>query len=645
MKNKLSELRFDQVVILFFVLLVTGISLVPFFKIGFTTADDLEYYLTFLKGGYMQDARFYASYSGRFYFLITKPLYSLIYATGSFALLKVLQYACLLLSYVSFTWLIHKLFHSKKLSVALFVLLVCCTPVTPNLHVPFIAYPCFFSFSFALFCLALSAFMKYTETDRYVFVIGSALLCFIAALFYETFLIFIFLFGIAILIRNICKSGFKGALTTKPLYKEVLPVLSVSILYASLYFIYRYFAISEYDGSSFAHPLNWTNFFLILKRCTFAVAPLHQFRHCFEVMSENSQVAIGHFQSFRFALTHASLTAYVNGAMVAFVFAYLLAKSRNRMSWKTVVITVLAALTFAFSSHLLIAVSMKYNLEWGSWIAGYVTSFYSYFGVILALLLIGYALHKLSYNIKYARLAVSVALTLTVFGVVVIDTFTNENLAHDWERSQQRFRIVDEMIADNAFAQIQESDILYCPSMYYSGFWGYELFGEERNRWSEYVYLKSGKRISECGNEQDLKELLKQDTLRQVYFLDLKESKTHNDMLVTMAPIKCSSWNPGSENPISEALCDSAKLYFYSPAKQFVVMLNKQHGDSVPALLGGKDTLMLCGNWCRIPIKYTYWQRKSPVSVVRVKCSDMRVREFYVTDMSERFPERYEIGR
>lgn len=645
MKNKLSALRFDKVVIVFLVLLVTVISLAPFFKIGFTTADDLEYYLTFLKGSYIQDAQFYASYSGRFYFLITKPLYSLIYATGSFALLKVLQYACLLLSYASFTWLIQKLFHSKKLSVALFVLLVCCTPVTPNLHVPFIAYPCFFSFSFALFCLALVSFVKYTETNRYVYVIGSALLCFIAALFYETFLIFIFFFGIAILIRNIYKSGFKVAFTAKPLYKEALPVVAVAILYVSLYFIYRHFSVSEYDGSSFAHPLNWKNFFLILKRCTFAVAPLHQFRHGFEVMSVNSQAAIGHFQSIRFALTHASLAAYVNGAMVAFVFAYLLEKSNDRMSWRAIGITLFAALTFAFSAHLLIAVSMKYNLEWGSWMAGYVTSFYSYFGVILALLLIGYALHRLSYNIKYLRRTIGVVLTMAVFGVVVIDTFTNEHIAHDWERSQQRFRIVDEMIDNNAFAQMKDSDILYCPSLYYSGFWGYELFGEERNRWSEYVFLKSGKRISECANEQNLKELLAQDTLRLVYYLDLKESKTHNDMLVTMAPIKCSSWNLMSDNSVSEALCDSAVLFFYSPAKQFVVMLNRQNIDTVPALLGGKDTVILCGNWNRIPVKYAYWQRKSPVSVVRVKCSDMRVTEFYVTDLSERFPESYEIGR
>lgn len=643
MKNRLSELRFDQIVVAFLALLVTGISLAPFFKVGFTTADDLEYYLTFLKGGYFQDAQFYASYSGRFYFLITKPLYSLIYATGSFALLKVLQYGCLLLSYGVFTWLIQTLFHSKKLSAALFVLLVCCTPVTPNLHVPFIAYPCFFSFSFALFCLALVAFVKYTETNRYALVVCSALLCFVSALFYETFLIFIFLFGVAILVRNIYKSGLKCAFTTKPMYREALPVAAAALLYVALYFTYRHFAVCEYDGSSFAHPLNWKNFFLILKRCTFAVAPLHQFRHCFEVLSVNSQVPIGHFQTFRFALTHASLAAYVNGALVAFVLACLLAKSKAALTWKSIGVAFVAALTFAFSSHLLIAVSMKYNLDWGSWMSGYVTSFYAYFGVVLALLLVGYALYKLAYNIIYLRLAVGVLLTLALFGVVVIDTSTNEHLAHDWERSQQRFRIMDEMIDQKAFSQMQEKDILYCPSLYYSGFWGYELFGEERNRWSEYIYLKSGKRLAECSNVQNLKDVLMQDSARRVFFLDMKESKTHNDMLVTLAPIKGSSWNLVADNPVAEALCDSAALFFYSPAKQFVVMLNRNDGDTVAALLNANDTVMLSGHWNRIPVKYSYWKRKSPVSVVNIKCPDMHAADFYVTDLFERFPEKIEL--
>lgn len=643
MKDRFSKLQFEQVVLAFLILLVTVISLTPFFKIGFTISDDLENYLTFLEGDYYNDAWIYANYSGRFYFLITKPLYSLVYAIGDFVWVKVLQYGCLLFSYFSFTYLIQKLFHSNKLSVALFVLLVCCTPATPCLHIPFIAYPCFFTFSFALFCWALILFVKYTETNRYVLVIYSALLCFVSALFYENYLIFILLFGLAILIRNLYKSGMRTALSTKPLYRELMPIAIAAIVYVVLYVLFRQFVDNQYDGSTFAHPLNWKNFFGILRRCTFAVAPLHQFKHGFEVMSTNSQSVIGHFHNYGFMLTHASLAAYVNALIVSFLGAFLLKKFNNEVSWRALCVATISAMVFAYSAHLLIAVSSKYNLEWGGWLSGYVTSYYSYFGVILALLLVGYALYKLAFRIQYVRIAVGTALVLTLFGVVLIDTSTNEHISHEWARSQQRFTIVDEMIADNALSQMGENDILYCPSMYYSGLWGNCLFGAETNRWSDYFMLKTGKHISECKDVQQLRAMLNQDSTRHVVLLDLKEGATHNDMLVTMAHVKPSSWDFSLDNPLPNTLCDSATLYFYSPSKRYLLMLNRQDADSVPALLGGKDTVWLAGKWNRIPITYDYWQNKRRVSVVRIQSQDMKVSDFYISDLSERFTERQEI--
>lgn len=648
MKNRISGLKFEQVALAFAILLVTVISLAPFFKIGFTIADDLENYMTCLKGNYYQDAWIYANYSGRFYFLITKPLYSVVYATGSFALLKILQYGCLLFSYFSFTYFIQKLFHSRKLSIALFVLLVCCTTASPCRYIlqfPPIVYPGFFTFSFALFCWALVLYVKYIETDHYPLVIWSAVLCFVSLLFYETFLIFIFLFCLGILIRNLHKSGLRKTLTTKPLYKELLPIASAAILYVIIYLLFIHFVNNEYGGNTFAHPLNWSNFWRIINRFTFAAAPLHQFRNGFELMSINSQSVVGHFQNYRFVLTHASLAAYINALLVSFLCACLLVKFNNKLSWKALFVTMVSALVFAFSAHLLIAVSSKYNLEFGSWIGGYVTSYYSYFGVILVLILIGYALYKLVFRIKYVRAVVGAALVLALFGMVVIDTYANEHLSHEWARSQQRFTILDEMIADHAFSQMPETDILYCPSLYNSGLLGDCLFGENLNRLNEYIYLKSGKHFQECTDVQILKDLLAQDSSRRVVLLDMKEGLTHNDMLVTMASVKPSSWDLSLENPLADALCDSATLYFHSASKRYLLMLNRLDTDSAQALLGGHDTVWLAGQWNRIPIACAYWQHKRPVSVVRIQSPDMKASDFYISDLSERFSERHELAQ
>lgn len=645
MMNKKPELNFEQVTIAFLVLLVTIISLFPFYKIGFTTADDLEYYMTFLSGDYFRNAQLYAQTQSRFYFLITKPLYSLIYASDSFIWIKVIQNACLLFAYFSFTCFIQKLFHSKTLSLALFVLLVCCTPVTSNQHIPFVSYPGFFSFSFALFCWALVLFLKYTETNRYVFAICSAILCFIAALFYENYLLFIFLFGLGILIRNLYTQGIRKTFTDKNFYREILPVASAAVLYVTIYFFYRHFADNQYDGNTIAHPINWENFKNIIYKCTICVAPLQQYRYGFDVMSANSQSLFGHNHDYTFILAHASLIAYINGLAVCFLATITLKKFKNKISWKAIAVVIPAALLFAFSAHLLIAVTSKYNLEWGSWIFGYVTSFFSYFGIILALLFVGYTLYKLVFHIKYARIAVGSALVLVLFGTVVIDTFTNEHFAHEWSRSHQRFDILDEMIEDKAFSQMRETDVLFCPSMYTSGLWGHGLFGNERTRLSKFIFLKSGNNITECSDLQSLKDLLSQDSTRQVVLLDLKEGTTHNDMLVTMAYIKPESWNFALNNPTSEVLCDSATLYFHSPCKRYLLMVNRQETDSTPALLGGRDTVWLSGQWNRIPVSAAYRQHKRTSSVVHIQSRNMKASDFYISDLSERYDERYLLGQ
>ena len=91
------------------------ITLIPFFRVGFTTGDDLEYYLTWLIGDLFTNANIYAHGAGRFYFLITKPIYSLPYIGDNFFLTKVIQYASLLLSFVLFALLVSKIFKSNKL--------------------------------------------------------------------------------------------------------------------------------------------------------------------------------------------------------------------------------------------------------------------------------------------------------------------------------------------------------------------------------------------------------------------------------------------------------------------------------------------------------------------------------------------------
>ncbi|MCQ2284476.1 MAG: hypothetical protein MJZ57_06200 [Bacteroidales bacterium] len=632
MKNK--YFTFDKLVIEFLLLIVTIISLLPFFKIGFTTADDLEYYLTFLNGNYWEDAQIYAKYSGRFYFLITKPLYSLVYAANCFALLKFIQNALLLSSYIAFAHMIRKIFNAENLGIATYALLVCFTPVTSSLHIPFIAYPGFFTLSFALLCLAVIFFLKYIETDKYAYVIVSAVLCFIVALFYETYLIFLLLFCLFLLIRNWRKYSIKNLFKTKDFYKEMLPFVCVVALYVGIYFIFRAFVDNQYDGSSFAHPLNWENFRGIIHRCTLYVSPLQQYKLEHEAIQLNSPALVGHLLNYRFAFLHASPLAYIHALIVCFVLTCLLAQSKKNLSWKVLIVTAVSALVFAWSSHFLIAVSAKYNIEWGAWIVGYVTSYYAYFGVIVLMLVMGLAVYKLGSFWSPLRYVVMTLLMFSMAFMVVITDYTNDCLAHEWQRSEERFFLYDDMVQKQAFNGITEQDVFYCPSLYESGLWGNSISGDDRNAWSLYMNLRYGLKIQECNSLASLADILLNHPQTRVFVLDKKESVKYNDMLLTMAQVDPESIDWEDETaPFRHALCDSATLYYYAPVKRFTLMMNTLE-DSTRAILSNKDTVPIKDHWNRIPVSYNYWNHsKSPVSVVQVKCPKMRIEDFYVTDL------------
>ena len=72
-------------------LAVTAVlTLIPFFSVGFTTADDFQYYNTAQTSWqiWMADAKIYAESTGRFYFLVTKVFYYVPYLIDSFGYTK-----------------------------------------------------------------------------------------------------------------------------------------------------------------------------------------------------------------------------------------------------------------------------------------------------------------------------------------------------------------------------------------------------------------------------------------------------------------------------------------------------------------------------------------------------------------------------
>lgn len=254
---------------------------------------------------------------------------------------KVIQIGTLLMSYLLFAYLLFRMFKSKEISALAFVFLTVFTAVTENNHIPFMAYPFFFSFSFMIVICAVLLFIRYTETNKYTYVIFSAALFFVASLFYELYMLFVFFFGIYLIIRNILKSGWLLFWRNKTFYRETLPYILIGIVYTCIYYGYRYWLLSNninsefYGGATASSSLKVSNLFIVLSHSTKINIPMQGYLYHVNDVSINAPFPT----DFPRILAHLPVVSYVT-ALIATMLVLLLIQRLNaqKFSWKKIAV-------------------------------------------------------------------------------------------------------------------------------------------------------------------------------------------------------------------------------------------------------------------------------------------------------------------
>ncbi|MDY0196901.1 MAG: hypothetical protein RBR68_03715 [Tenuifilaceae bacterium] len=582
------------------------ISLAPFFKIGFTTADDLENYMSLIKRQLFNEAWIYAKGAGRFYFIFTKPLYSLPYIGESFIVTKIIQSFSLVLSYSLFSLLINKLFKSKELALALFLLLIMATPASANYYLPFIAYPFYFSFSFSILICSFLLFIRYTETQKYKYVIYSAVVLFIAILFYETYLVFLVFLCFYIFFRNFPSlENLKSLFKNKKFYKELIPIVSVAVLYVALYFGFRQIFLGEtdlYHGSSFAKNFSFTNYFKLIGKLTHAILPINLFNRSQSFIIQNSLSPIGHINNFRHILLNSNLISIVNAIIQIFFFAFIALRFDKKITYKSILIGIIVASLFAISAHSILGVAEKYNAIEYAYIKGYVTSFYSYFGIWVIILLLFYLMIKWVNRIKCLKYGVILALSLVIGYISIITSYTNDHVSRGWEKSQLRFTLLDDLFKEGAFNKVDNGSVFYTPEMYDSDPLGYVLAAQNFN-WSNYIHVKFDRVFFTAKNPQELQLLINQNPEAKVYrFIKNHTQKLTNFMFVVAEINKETiDFNRGTDL-FMNATCNKADIHYYSATKDFMFIFHPKDSENKKAEINGFDFIELHSGYNQIKV-------------------------------------------
>ena len=553
-------------------LAVTAVlTLIPFFSVGFTTADDFQYYNTAQTSWqiWMADAKIYAESTGRFYFLVTKVFYYVPYLIDSFGYTKAVQYISLLACYAMFAWLVYKLFRSRNLSLLTFMLLVFDTVITPNNHIPTIAYPFYFSFSIIIFIAALLFYLYYLERGGYWRVIVSAVLFLAAYLFYETYLIFAILFGILVLARHWREKGFASLWRSPAMWRETLPYAVTALIYIGCYWGYRQWLLASaadrtfYDGASFSmETFSIGGFFNVLWRCTRGAFPGESYFVYRWLLIENSQLIAGHRSNLWRVLTHAPAIVWVNALLQA-VLLWVLTRPQGFKNLRggRVGAGIAIGIAVAFLAHTLIGMATKYNLEWSNWMQGYVTTIYSILALMLVLALLMAGSVMLCRR-RWAHRTVRLAwcLLLVLFSVVM--GYANHHISRAWARSQHSIDLIDLIGKSGYFNTLPDDAVLYTEELHNTSWAAYEI-SKMANDLEHYIDLRAGRRFNYVTDTADLAQAL---TGKPLYYVHAIETKKACETLIAFARID--STGNGDPNGLTAS---GAEVFYYSPCKEYTV--------------------------------------------------------------------------
>ena len=554
------------------------LTLLPFFQVGFTNADDFQYYNTAQADWeyWKSEAAASAQEAGRFYFLITRFFYYIPYLVDSFGWTKFVQYSTLILCYVSFSYLIYRIFKSYRLGGLTLLLLIFNTNMGYYTGFnPPTAYPFYFPFCIIIFICGILSFLNYTEKMGYWRVLLSALLFFISFLFYENFLVFALLFLCYLFIRNWKKSGFVALWKSKSFYQEILPYAAVLILYMACYIGYRYYLVhiagisSLYIGATVASDINVANFFNVVGKLTFYNIPgkIYNYGETKTLIVENSQLICGHKNTVWFIITHAPAIAYVNALVQCTILWFLLKKSDfGRISWKAIIIGFFTALIYALSANVLIAITEKYNSRWAEWIMVYVTSFFSYFGIMLAIALVVVATLKV-FRHPVLQKTICALWCITLFCFSVFNYYTYDHLGRAWGKSQNRVTMLRLMQKRGGFNKIPENSLIYDEQLLHTSEHGFSICGETDDLEKYLMKCAKQKQFHFAKTPEELLYKAAKYPDVPIYFIQASESQKYGELMMVFSHI-----SRLDTSNIFLSTADTADIFYYSPTKDYVLL-------------------------------------------------------------------------
>jgi hypothetical protein len=330
------------------------------------------------------------------------------------------------------------------------------------------AYPGLFSLTFSATILSMIAIKRSVQKESLPLNIGGSVILFASLCVYEMF------FPYILLIPVLLASGFKsrnspppsgplGAENRAEYIRYATPPILAILAYLSLYFSFRHFFASVYDGNR----LNISDLGAILgvlKKMLLSALPGYAFLNAEPAISGSASIALQQLHH-PFALLSSLRPAEILGATLFSILVFVaLKKAQQEKAFPREAFLAGGILTIA--PLLVVSFSQKYQYLFSHGRHTYIGAYYAQYGVLFLFILTLIALAKLGRKSSWIRTPGAI-LCATAAGFSVALTFTsNRVISADMRPTQTRFRIVDHLLETKAFEAIPANALLFSPDLF-----------------------------------------------------------------------------------------------------------------------------------------------------------------------------------
>lgn len=538
--------------------LIASMALIPFINTGIATGDDAEFFITGFFEKLNASSAIYAKGAGRFYFYITKPFYNIPYLIHNLSIIKAINILFVLVNIIIINKIIGYLSGNKKVGWLFFVLAITFITVKGQNN-PITAFHWYFTGSINFILVSLLYALKFRKENKRSFKYFAIISYAIGLIFYEVYLLYL-----PVIIFTIHQFNFKQQNIRQNIVsflKNTYPLITIGLLYITVYFSFRIFFPPNYAGTSVSNQFKITDGINTMISMARGSYPCFYFFFGKRTFWETSPFLTNHIQNIAYPFTHTNYLWYVKAIIVGSLSVQFV-NYKSNLKIKNLIIPAIVAYLYIYIPHIPLALTEKYTYQYPG-ADFYITTFFGFFALIFSLTIVFSSIALVKNKvIKYTLTTIMVLIVST--GSILTD-YINHHAVKDLQQPLNTLNCFNEFLETQEFQSIPENSFIYAPNLYKNSTISYMY--SQNFRWGEYSLLKAKKNLHISKSKDELIKAINNNETN-IYYLKYDYNRKDIDRVMVLGRI---SGNSIINEDSTLIMADSVTCFYYSSQKEFTI--------------------------------------------------------------------------